>query len=200
LLKEIHHRVKNNLQIVSSLLQMQARRTQDLMASLVLQDSQNRIKSIALVHEKLYRSDDLANINFAQYIPDLTSHLFDSYQVSSDLVTLHTNIDGIFLEIDRAIPCGLIINELVSNSLKYAFPKKCQGEIWVEFHVNSGDTLTLVVRDNGIGIPESFDIETSTSLGLTLVQGLTEQLEGTLEVDCSQGTKFKITFPAGGRR
>ncbi|MBD0347495.1 MAG: PAS domain-containing protein, partial [Coleofasciculus sp. Co-bin14] len=200
LLKEIHHRVKNNLQIVSSLLQMQSRRTQDMAASLILQDSQNRIRSIALIHEKLYRSEDLANIDFAQYIPDLTCHLFNSYQVNSDAVTLNTNIDGVFLEIDKAIPCGLIINELVSNSLKYAFPKKHNGEIWVEFHANSDNTLTLIVRDNGIGIPEEFDIETTMSLGLTLVQGLVEQLEGTLELDCSRGTEFKITFAGSGKR
>ncbi|HEY9597510.1 MAG TPA: PAS domain-containing protein [Cyanophyceae cyanobacterium] len=195
LLQEIHHRVKNNLQIVSSLLQMQLRRTKDQEAALVLQDSKNRIASIALVHEKLYRSDDLANIDFAQYIPDLTIHLFDSYKVSSELVTLKTQIDQIFLEVETAIPCGLIINELVSNSLKYAFPGNRQGEIKVEFKANNNDTLMLIVRDNGIGIPQEFDIETTTSLGLTLVQGLVEQLDGTLSVDCSQGTEFKIIFP-----
>lgn len=195
LLQEIHHRVKNNLQIVSSLLQMQFRRTQDREAALVLQDSKNRIASIALVHEKLYRSDDLANIDFAQYIPDLTIHLFDSYKVSPDLITLYTKIDKIFLEVETAIPCGLIINELVSNSLKYAFPNSRQGEIKVEFKANSDNTLMLIVRDNGIGIPKEFDIEATTSLGLTLVQGLIEQLDGTLELDCSQGTEFKITFP-----
>jgi PAS domain S-box-containing protein len=128
LLKEIHHRVKNNLQIVKSLLQMQSRRTKEQEAILVLQDSQNRIASIALVHEKLYRSDDLANIDFAQYIPDLTTHLFDTYNVSSNSVALTIEVDEIFLEIDTAIPCGLIINELVSNSLKYAFPHNRKGE------------------------------------------------------------------------
>ncbi len=196
LLKEIHHRVKNNLQIVSSLLQMQTRRTQDTQTSLILQDSKNRISSIALVHEKLYRSDDLANIDFAQYIPDLTTHLFESYKVRLEQVTLHTQIDEIFLEIETAIPCGLIINELVSNSLKYAFPGNRKGEIYVDFYTNKDDTLTLIVRDNGIGIPEELDIETATSLGLTLVQGLAEQLEGRLELDRTQGTKFKITFAA----
>ncbi|MEW6491122.1 MAG: PAS domain S-box protein [Cyanobacteriota bacterium] len=196
LLKEIHHRVKNNLQIVSSLLQMQTRRTQDSQTSLILKDSKNRISSIALVHEKLYRSDDLANIDFAQYIPDLTTHLFESYKVRLEQVTLHIQIEEIFLEIETAIPCGLIINELVSNSLKYAFPGKRKGEIYVEFHTNKDDTLTLIVRDNGIGIPEELDIETTTSLGLTLVQGLAEQLEGTLELDRSRGTVFKITFAA----
>ncbi|MCA1990748.1 MAG: PAS domain-containing protein, partial [Coleofasciculus sp. S288] len=194
LLKEIHHRVKNNLQIVKSLLQMQSRRTKAQEATLVLQDSQNRIASIALVHEKLYRSEDLANIDFEQYIPDLTTHLFDTYNVSSNTVSLKIEVDKIFLEIDTAIPCGLIINELVSNSLKYAFPNNRKGEIKVEFHVNSNGTMTLIVRDNGIGIPADFDIETTKSLGLTLVQGLVEQLEGTLQVNRSQGTEFRITF------
>lgn len=199
LLKEIHHRVKNNLQIVKSLLQMQCRRTKEQEGLLVLQDSQNRIASIALVHEKLYRSEDLANIDFAQYIPDLTIHLFETYKVSSNTISLNVKVDHIYLEIDRAIPCSLIINELVSNSLKYAFPANRKGEIDVEFHTNPDDTLTLIVRDNGIGIPEEFDIETATSLGLTLVQGLVEQLEGTLELDRSQGSTFKITFAAQGK-
>jgi PAS domain S-box-containing protein len=200
LLKEIHHRVKNNLQIVSSLLQMQFRRTQEKEAAIVLQDSQNRIASIALVHEKLYRSDDLANIDFAQYIPALTAHLFDSYKVNDEAVVLQIKVDNIRLEIETAIPCSLIINELVSNSLKYAFPANRKGEIQIEFHTNSDHTMTLIVRDNGIGISEDFDITTTTSLGLTVVQGLVEQLEGTLELDRTQGTEFKITFPAGGRR
>ncbi|HEY9830947.1 MAG TPA: sensor histidine kinase, partial [Stenomitos sp.] len=197
---EIHHRVKNNLQIVSSLLQMQFRRTQEKEAALVLQDSQNRIASIALIHEKLYRSDDLANIDFAQYIPALTMHLFDSYKVNLEAVVLHVKVENIFLEIETAIPCSLIINELVSNSLKYAFPVKGKGEIEIEFHCNNDQTMTLIVRDNGIGISEQFDIATTTSLGLTLVQGLVEQLEGTLELNRTQGTEFKITFPAGGKR
>jgi two-component sensor histidine kinase len=197
LLKEIHHRVKNNLQIVTSLLQMQSRRTKEPEAVEVLRDSKNRIASIALVHEKLYRSEDLANIDFGQYIPDLTTHLFDTYNVSSTTISLNINVENISLEIDRAIPCGLIVNELVSNSLKYAFPANRQGEIQVEFYAKSDDSLALIVRDNGTGIPKEFDIETTHSLGLTLVQGLVEQLEGAIELDRTQGTEFKITFPGG---
>ncbi|NJP08195.1 MAG: hypothetical protein HC866_00910 [Leptolyngbyaceae cyanobacterium RU_5_1] len=200
LLKEIHHRVKNNLQIVDSLLQLQSRRTDDRHARAILIDSRNRIASIALVHEKLYRSEDLANIAFAQYVPDLTAHLFDSYNISSSAVTLNTEISDISLEIETAIPCGLIINELVSNSLKYAFPDNQEGEISVRFYTNSNDTLTLIVRDNGIGIPKEFNIEDAKSLGLTLVQSLVEQLEGILELNCSQGTEFKISFPEGRTR
>ena len=197
LLKEIHHRVKNNLQIVTSLLQMQARRTKEPQAIEVLRDSRNRIASIALVHEKLYRSQDLANIDFGQYIPDLTTHLFDTYNVRSTAVNLTIDVENIYLEIDRAIPCGLIINELVSNSLKYAFPANNKGEIKVYLYSNTDNTLTLIIQDNGIGIPEEFDIETPKSLGLTLVQGLVDQLEGTIELERHQGTQFKITFPRG---
>ncbi|HEY9653749.1 MAG TPA: histidine kinase dimerization/phosphoacceptor domain -containing protein, partial [Coleofasciculaceae cyanobacterium] len=197
LLKEIHHRVKNNLQIVTSFLQMQSRRTQEIQALEILRDSKNRIASIALVHEKLYRSENLANINFGQYIPDLTTHLFDTYNISSDTVKLKINVADISLPIDRAIPCGLIINELVSNSLKYAFPHNRHGKIQMDFYSNPDDTLTLTIRDNGIGIPEEFDIETTHSLGLTLVQGLVEQLEGTFELVRNRGTEFKITFPGG---
>jgi two-component sensor histidine kinase len=162
-----------------------------------LQDSQNRIASIALVHEKLYRSEDLANIDFAQYIPDLITHLFESYNVRSDAVTLSIKVEQILLEIETAIPCGLIINELVSNSLKYAFLGQRKGKIQVQFNRHSDDTIILIVRDNGIGIPEEFDLKTTQSLGLTLVQALVEQLEGTIELDCSRGTEVRIIFPGG---
>ncbi|MFP4122841.1 MAG: PAS domain S-box protein [Coleofasciculus sp.] len=195
LLKEIHHRVKNNLQIVSSLLQMQSRRTKDQDVALVLQDSQNRIASIALVHEKLYRSENLAQIDFAQYVPDLITHLFDSYNISSSQVRISYQVEDIPLAIDTAIPCGLILNELVSNTLKYAFPEHHNGEIEIKFKRNlDNNSLTLLVRDNGVGIPKSFDIETTTSLGLTLVLGLVDQIDGTLDLNCDSGTEFTITF------
>jgi two-component sensor histidine kinase len=149
--------------------------------------------------ERLIHPDDRAWV-FAQYIPDLTTHLFETYNVSSNTINLNIKVDNIALDINRAIPCSLIINELVLNSLKYAFPANRKGEIYVEFYPNSDDALTLTVRDNGIGIPEAFDIATATSLGLTLVQGLVEQLEGTLELDRGQGTTIKITFAAGEKR
>ncbi|MBD2612786.1 MAG: PAS domain S-box protein [Nostoc sp. ZfuVER08] len=194
LLKEIHHRVKNNLGIVSSLLQMQCRRTQDPQVAAILRDSQNRIASIALVHEKLYRSEDLADIDFAQYIPDLTTHLFDSYNVSSSQIKLKVHIDDASLDIETAIPCGLIINELVSNALKYAFVGNCEGEIEVKFYQASEGNLILIIRDNGIGLPENFDTKKNKTLGITLVQGLVKQLRGKLEIQCQQGTQFKISF------
>ncbi|QFS46146.1 PAS domain S-box protein [Nostoc sphaeroides] len=194
LLKEIHHRVKNNLGIVSSLLQMQCRRTQDPLVTAILRDSQNRIASIALVHEKLYRSEDLADIDFAQYIPDLTTHLFDSYNVSSSQIQLKIQVDNASLDIETAIPCGLIINELVSNALKYAFVGNRKGEIEVKFYQESESTLALIIQDNGIGLPENFDSKKAQTLGITLVQGLVKQLRGKLEIDSHQGTQFKITF------
>ncbi|MEH1920340.1 PAS domain S-box protein [Nostoc sp.] len=194
LLKEIHHRVKNNLGIVSSLLQMQCRRTQDSVVTAILRDSQNRIASIALVHEKLYRSEDLADIDFAQYIPDLTTHLFDSYNVSSSKIKLKIQVDNASLDIETAIPCGLIINELVSNALKYAFIGNRGGEIQVKFFQESDRTLTLIIRDDGVGLPENFDSKKAKTLGITLVQGLVKQLRGKLEIDSQQGTQFKITF------
>ncbi|WP_228057991.1 PAS domain-containing protein [Nostoc sp. LEGE 12447] len=194
LLKEIHHRVKNNLGIVSSLLQMQCRRTQDPVVTALLRDSQNRIASIALVHEKLYRSEDLADIDFAQYIPDLTTHLFDSYNVNSSQIHLKIQVDDASLDIETAIPCGLIINELVSNALKYAFVGNIRGEIEVKFYQKSESILTLIIRDNGIGLPENFDSKKAKTLGITLVQGLVKQLRGKLEIASHQGTQFKITF------
>ncbi|MBD2679210.1 MULTISPECIES: PAS domain-containing protein [Nostoc] len=194
LLKEIHHRVKNNLGIVSSLLQMQCRRTQDPQVAAILCDSQNRIASIALVHEKLYRSEDLADIDFAQYIPDLTTHLFDSYNVSPSQIKLKIQVDNASLDIETAIPCGLIINELVSNALKYAFVGNREGEIEVKFYQEAECSLILIIRDNGIGLPENFDTKKVKTLGITLVQGLVKQLRGKLEIECHQGTQFKISF------
>ncbi|MDZ8052768.1 MAG: PAS domain S-box protein [Aulosira sp. ZfuVER01] len=201
LLKEIHHRVKNNLGIVSSLLQMQIRRTQNSQAKLVLQDSQNRIASIALVHEKLYRSEDLANINFTQYIRDLTVSLFDSYNISSNQIKLNLQLENSSLDIETIIPCGLIINELVSNALKHAFPGEHEGEIQVKFFhsYESLDNLcrcksTLIIQDNGIGLPHDFTINQAKTLGLNLVYGLVKQIDGTIEINRQQGTEFKISF------
>lgn len=201
LLKEVHHRVKNNLGIVSSLLQMQVRRTQNPEVNIVLRDSQNRIASIALVHEKLYRSEDLANINFTQYIRDLTVYLFDSYNISSNRITLDVQVETISLDADTAVPCGLIVNELVSNALKHAFPDERKGEVHVRFSqapLSPGEPcprqLILTVQDNGIGLPHNFDIERARTLGLSLVYGLSKQIKGTIEINSKQGTEFKITF------
>ncbi|MGD0235319.1 MAG: histidine kinase dimerization/phosphoacceptor domain -containing protein [Syntrophorhabdales bacterium] len=190
LLKEVHHRVKNNLQIISSLLNLQSKYIKDDQALEMFKESRNRIRSMTLIHEKLYRSKDLANIDVAEYIQNLSSNLFRSY--SAGRVSLKTQVDDILLGIDTAIPCGLIINELVSNSLKHAFPEK-QGEIFVDLHRDDG-RFTLIVRDNGVGLPESVDFRNTDSLGLQLVCTLTDQLDGAIELNRIGGTEFKITF------
>ena len=192
LLKEIHHRVKNNLQIVSSLLYLQSRKTSDDQVLSVLMESQTRVRSMALIHEKLYQCDDLANINLADYIRSLTSYLLNSYGVASHMVKLSVNVETAPLGLDRAIPCGLIINELVSNALKYAFPQGRRGEILVDLLHDGGGKLILTVKDNGVGLPENMDIEDTPSLGLQLVSTLVKQLDGIIEVDRRGGTEFKM--------
>ncbi|PZV12024.1 MAG: hypothetical protein DCF22_13265 [Leptolyngbya sp.] len=197
LLKEIHHRVKNNLGVVDGLLQMQARRSHNPEVIETLKESHNRIASIALVHEKLYSSDDLAKINIAHYIADLTAHLFDSYNIHANQIKLVSHISDISLAIDTAIPCGLIINELVSNALKYAFSNRQAGEIQVMLDEQPDQSLCLIVRDNGVGLPEDFDPKQATTLGLSLIQGLVKQLRGTWAIHGQSGTTVTITFPRG---
>jgi PAS domain S-box-containing protein len=192
LLKEIHHRVKNNLQIISSLLNLQSGYIHDKHAGEMFKESRNRVRSMALIHEKLYQSKDLAKIDFAEYVRHLTTHLFRSYGVNSHAIALKINVDRILFDIDMAIPCGLIVNELVSNSLKYAFPAGAQGEIRIDLHQESNGRLALVVSDNGAGLPLSFDFKKTDSLGLQLVSTLTDQLEGKILLDRNDGTTFKI--------
>ncbi len=193
LLREIHHRVKNNLQIISSLLNLQSRYIKDKQVLHVFKESQNRIKSMALIHERLYQSKDLARIDFAEYVRSLIADLFRSYKADYDLITLKTNIDDVFLGIDTAIPCGLIINELVSNSLKYAF-KGGQGEIRIDLHSEKEGKFTLIVSDSGLGLPKDLDFRNTESLGLQLICTLVDQLQGTIGLDRTGGTKFKIAF------
>lgn len=194
LLKEIHHRVKNNLQIISSLLKLQSSYIKDEEVITLFAESYNRVRSMALLHEKLYHSVDLARINADDYICNLTKNLFSSYNVSFSSLNLKTTIDNIKLDIDTAIPCGLIINELVTNSLKYAFPGIRKGQICITFLQQDNNTLYLKVSDDGVGLPPDFDIEQIQSLGLQLVVNLTEQLGGKLEIDSTNGTSFAITF------
>ncbi len=192
LLKEIHHRVKNNLQIVSSLLYLQSRKTSDDQILSVLRESQTRVRSMALIHEKLYQCDDLANINLEDYIRSLTSYLLNSYGVASHMVRLSINVESAPLGLDRAIPCGLIINELVSNALKYAFPQGRKGEILVDLLCDRDGKLALTVKDDGVGLPEDVDIADTPSLGLQLVNTLVKQLDGTIEVNRRGGTEFRM--------
>ena len=201
LLKEIHHRVKNNLQIISSLLYLNSKKIKDKDALNMFKDSQNRVKSIALVHERLYRSHNLGKIDFKEYVQHLTNDLFKSYAVNSNgsrLIKLDINIRDIFTNIELAVPCGLIINEIISNSLKYAFPENGmeeeEGIIKINFNKNEEDEFVLVVSDNGIGMPEGINEKKKLSLGLQLVETLVNQLEGTLEICSDNGAVFIIKF------
>jgi PAS domain S-box-containing protein len=197
LLKEIHHRVKNNLQVISSLLYLQSKNVKDKGTFGILQESQSRVRSMVLVHERLYQSPDLARIDFAEYIRSLANYLFRSYGVNTNVIQLRLNVDDVLLGVDTAIPCGLILNELVSNALKHAFPDGREGEVRIELRADDGQ-LTLIVSDNGVGLPQDLDFRDTESLGLQLVNTLVEQIEGTIELDRSDGTAFKITFTEPG--
>ncbi|MGQ9872713.1 histidine kinase dimerization/phosphoacceptor domain -containing protein [Leptodesmis sp.] len=195
LLKEIHHRVKNNLQVISSVLRLQSDYVKDEQVLELFKDSQNRIRSMALIHEKLYQSSDLSRINLSEYLTELTGNLMRSYTSRAVPIRLRITSGDAWLNIDTAIPCGLIINELVSNSLKHAFPQPQEtNEIEIEIQKTAAEQLTLTVRDNGIGLPETLDFRNTESLGLELVCIFTEQLGGRIELDRSNGTAFTLTF------
>jgi PAS domain S-box-containing protein len=195
LLKEIHHRVKNNLQIISSLLNLQSAEIEDPKASQKFRESQDRVKAMALIHERLYQASDLAKIDFAGYVRSLTGHLMRSYKVSANGVKLNLEVDSVPMNLDVAIPCGLMINELVSNSLKYAFPQTGENVIHVRFSEENNRMLKLAVHDNGIGFPENQNPEESDSLGLKLVRTLTEQLGGRIQYRNDSGFLCEIEIP-----
>ncbi len=201
LLKEIHHRVKNNLQVIISLLNLQSKKIKDKQALEVFREGQHRVRAMAIIHEELYQSANLAKIEMASYLRTLTTHLSQSYQGNVQGVEMDVRVKNVLLEIGQAIPCGLIINELVTNSLKYAFPdaeKKSQGkknEIIIEMRAIDDSRLLLRVSDNGVGLPKTFDVQNSESLGLQLVHTLAEQLRGNIECKNSSGAEFAIDFP-----
>lgn len=196
LLREIHHRVKNNMQVISSLLKLQSYRIKDKEVLEIFRGSQTRIRAMALIHEKLYQSQDFTRINFREYLTSITRYLYQSYGTQPGAIQLTINIEDLTLDITTAIPCGLIINELLSNSLKHAFPEGREGEITISLHSPEKDTFELIVSDNGIGIPEEIDIKITDSLGLYLVKILAEdQLKGEITLDRSKGTTLTITFP-----
>ncbi|MDP3623236.1 MAG: histidine kinase dimerization/phosphoacceptor domain -containing protein, partial [Methanobacteriaceae archaeon] len=193
LLREIHHRVKNNLQIISSLLNLQKRYVNDKQALNLFQESQNRVKSMSMIHESLYQATDLGHIDFSVYISKLSIELMSSYGVNTNQISLKREVEEVVLDINTAIPCGLIINELMTNCIKYAFPEGRKGTITIKFFLED-EQYVLEVSDDGIGLPEDIDFKKMKSLGIRLVNSLVGQLDGTIELDTSSGTKFIIKF------
>ncbi len=192
MMKEIHHRVKNNLMIIQSLLQLQSRYIKDEDALNIFRESQNRAKSMALIHQRLYQSENLKRIDFGDYTKNLVIDLFRSYSANSNQIKLHVDVDNETLDINTAIPLGLILNELVSNSLKHGFLDGKEGHLNVEFHLNS--KYRLMVCDDGIGIPEGLNHENTDSLGLMLIYSLSDQIGAEIKLDRSNGTRFDIEF------
>jgi two-component sensor histidine kinase len=194
LLREVHHRVKNNLQLISSLLHLQSRKVADNQVLAMYQESQNRIHSMALVHERLYQSTSLAQIDFAQYVHGLAIDLFHSYAIDPNRIRLKLDLEDTPLDIDMAIHCGLMVNELVSNALKHAFPRGGEGEVSLTLHSEGAGQHCLTVSDDGIGLPPGLEDADSDRLGLQLVVTIVEQIEGTLEIQRGKGTTFRICF------
>jgi PAS domain S-box-containing protein len=197
LLKEVHHRVKNNLQIISSLLDLQSDYIRDEQSLAFFRESRDRIKTMALVHERLYNSKDFTSVDFNEYVENLAAHLSLSYIEDSDRVTLKLAISDLSLGIEEAIPCGLIINELISNSLKHAFPGGRKGEITVACRLRDDGLITLEIRDNGVGLPAGVDFRNTETLGLQIVNLLVKQLRGTVELRTDDGASFTICFRRG---
>lgn len=193
LLKEVHHRVKNNMQVISSILNLQSSYVKDEYALNLLKECQNRIKSMAFIHESLYQTKNFESVNFSEYIATLTKNLVHTYSINVKKIKLILTLDKLFLNLDSSIPCGLIINEIISNSLKYAFPDNRDGIIFVTLKVENKN-VRIEVGDNGVGIPMYVDIKQTETLGLQLVDTLIEQINGTLILDRIKGTKFIIEF------
>lgn len=198
LLKEIHHRVKNNLMVISSLLNLQSKYIKDKNALNVFRESQNRAKSMALIHERLYRSKDLKRIDFGDYIRTLAIDLFHTYVPDPNRIKLSLNVENIMVDINTAVPLGLIVNELVTNSMKHAFGGGESGEIKIQFY-SEDENLVLKVSDDGVGFPEDLDFKNTSSLGLQLVNSLTNQISGEIKLNGTKGTEFKITFKEFGK-
>ena len=199
MLKEIHHRVKNNLQVISSLVSLQSDSlTDDLMRN-ELNDVRDRVRSMALIHEQLYQASDLAQLNFADYAISLLHSLWRSHGSLAEKIELNLALIPVTLSIEKAVPCGLILNELASNALKHAFPNSSSGAVTVAMeHDPATNTVCLQVCDNGIGLPAGLDWRQSKSLGLRLVQILAGQLRGTVDTGMGPGAKFRVTFSLNG--
>ena len=200
LLREIQHRVKNNLQVIQSMLNLQSRHAQDSHTRAALEESRSRIQSMTMVYEQLYEAEDLSRIDFNEYMGKLTQALYVFHHGDREAVALNTDIDHCQLDIGSAIPCGLIVSELVLNALKHAFPGNAEGQIDVSFRAGKNRRCTMTVKDNGVGLPKDIDFASADTLGLQLVRALVEQLDGKIEVVRKKGTEFIITFEVGNRR
>jgi PAS domain S-box-containing protein len=195
LLKEVHHRVKNNLQVISSILNLQSGYITDESLLSIFKESQDRIKSMALIHEKLYQSSELTNIDFREYVETLSATLFHSYALGQN-VKFSTKVADVLMDIDVAVQLGLLLNELCSNAMKHAFPDNRAGELTIELGAaKDAGFYTLSVADNGVGLPDDFDMEKTASMGMRLISAMVTQLEGTLKIEKTGGTKFSVTFP-----
>ncbi|MCX6692662.1 MAG: PAS domain S-box protein [Methanoregula sp.] len=194
IIKEVHHRVKNNMQVISGFLQLQSNYISDPVAIEKLNESQRRVKTMALVHEKLYQSKSLEFINTAEYIKSLVSDLMDSYAIHT-AVDVQVNVDNVSVNLDTAIPCGLIINELMTNCLKYAFKGRTTGNISLDLHLGADHMFTLIVADDGAGLPSDYDVRSTATLGTQLVNVLVRQLGGEMKVTVENGARFEIVFP-----
>jgi PAS domain S-box-containing protein len=191
LIKEIYHRVKNNLAVVSGLLNIQAANIKDKKVKAAFQATRDRIFSLSAVHSQLYHSENYSYVDYKEYIKKLVSNVFYSSQMSGH-VKLHLDLDDISLPIDKAIPCGLLLNEIVTNALKHAFPENRKGNLRIIAHSLEDKKCEIIVKDDGIGIPESFNIEKTKTLGLKLIDLMAKQIEGTLEIESKKGTEFRI--------
>ena len=193
--REINHRVKNNLQVITSLLYLQSTKTDDPTMREMLRESQARVRSLSLIYDRLSLQGEVAGIAFAEYVEQLAREVFAAYRVRPEKIELKIRAQEVFLDLDTAVPCGLILTELISNALKYAFPEDRKGEILIHLHSMGGDRLCLTVRDNGIGLPEGFPLERPRSMGLGLVRDLTRQLDGQIQYRVHSGTTVVIIFP-----
>jgi PAS domain S-box-containing protein len=194
LLKEIHHRVKNNLQIISSLLKLQSNFVHDKKDKSILIDSQNRIKTMALIHQSLYKSDSLSKIDFNEYLKNLTANLIQINREKAHSLKLHLDAENIFFNIETAIPCGLLINELFTNCVKHAFPNGESGYIKISMTEEEENNYTLTIKDNGIGLPAGFNIEEAPTMGAQLISTLIQQIDGNLNILNHDGSTFVIKF------
>jgi two-component sensor histidine kinase len=200
LLQEVHHRVKNNLQVISSLINMQMRGLRDVSSRGALEECQNRVQAIALIHEKLYQSGDYARVPFSDYARSLAANIFQAAGISPENTKLSLEFENLSLAVDKAIPCGLILNELITNALKHAFPNERQGTVRVQLRSTGRGEIELLVGDDGVGMNSAFNAATSDSLGMQLVETLVEQLEGQLDILHEAGTTFRIKFPLEGTK